>query len=396
MINAGSLKQGTALNLVDDVGKLRADLVMWTYNSANVLDKSLPSIEKAIPEENVCHKIAVDGGSRDHTLDVLREYGWDVSVAPRKGIPYQANYALAKVDSEYFGCFEHDIILNSNWFDRTSKLIYSDTSIGCVQGIRLYTGSKTMHAIEEWQYCAMLLPRWQYSIDNALCRTVAVRQAGGFSDECMASSDGILRRNMFKIGYKWITDYTLVSGHYRKDFLEQFKHQIRAAELARYTWSSNPETGKGPRKVLSMLGGNPRNVLKMTLQSRMLRVPIAWYILRYEKGLYSSLPHDTKSVKPVAMDKWYLEEFVKQVLATGGPTNYNRASPNSSTMNCAVCGKSAPYAYALPSGWGSVVPTFRRRMRSRFFACSVEHAGLIAENIFKTAFEYVTPDGSSS
>lgn len=367
---------------------MQIDLVTWTYNSAKTLDKCLASIDEALPQENICHKIAVDGGSVDRTVEVLGHYGWRVERAPKKGIPYQANRALELVDSEFFGCFEHDIILNPDWFQRTSKVISSDQAVGAVQGVRLYTGSKTMQSIEEWQYRAKLTPVWVYSIDNTLLRTKAVRSAGGFSDECMASADGILRRNMFKLGYKWITDKTLISGHYRKNFFQHFKHQMKAIELARYYWSYNPETASLPRRLFSTLGGNPMYVLQMTLQSRMLRVPLAWYILRLQKGLYLNLPHETKAIKPVAMDHWYLEGFQRAVKASRTSVATNNP--------CAYCGLGTGTVYGVPPDWVLILPKFQRRIGKRFHACSDTHAEKIAEKIFKDAFEFITPNGERS
>lgn len=381
----------------EEPGNLKIDLVTWTYNSAKTLDKCLASIDQALLQENICHKIAVDGGSNDETLDVLRKYGWEVEDAPKKGIPYQANRALGLVDREFFASFEHDIILSPDWFRRTSKVAGSDKTVGAVQGIRLYTGSKTMKAIEEWQYRANLMPVWVYSIDNTLFRTEAVKRAGGFSDECMASSDGILRRAMFKLGYKWITDRTLVSGHYRRNFFEHFNHQIRAYELARYFWTYNPESGRLPRRIISMLGGNPKHVLNLTLQSRMLRVPLAWYILRLQKGLYLNLPHENKSMKVVAMDDWYLAKFKKSVMKVSDGLHESDANlledavSATSLYPCAWCGRRTPLVYSIPNEWIGITPKLRPGIGKRFSACSDPHAERIAEKLFKAAFDYVIP-----
>ncbi len=378
---------------------MKIDLVTWTYNSAKTLDKSLASIEQAIPEDNICHKIAVDGGSRDKTPAVLDQYGWSIERVPKKGIPYQANHALGVVDTKFFASFEHDIILNPNWFERTSKVMDSDETTGAVQGIRLYSGSKSMRAIEEWQYRAKLIPVWVYSIDNTLFRTEAVKRAGGFSDECMASADGILRRNMFRLGYKWITDNFLISGHYRRNFFEHFKHQIRAYQLATYFWSYNPESSSAPRRLISMLGGNPKHVLNMTLQSRMLRVPPAWYILRLQKGLYLNLPHQNKSMKVVAMDDWYLTKFKKAVTNSSERLHDSYAGHEENRLSvpaqnpCVWCSQRPTFVYRVPLEWVNILPKLQPGIGKRFFACSDDHAEKIAEKIFKDAFDYVTPNG---
>jgi len=370
---------------------------MWTYNSANSLEKSLPSIEKAIDRENVCHKIAVDGGSSDQSRTILDRFGWTVKEAQRKGIPYQANEALTMVDTPFFAAFEHDIILNPKWFDRTSRIVESDDRTGAAQGLRLYVGSKTMRAFEAWMYRAKRIPAWSFSIDNTLFRTEAVKRAGGFPIEDPASADTILRKNLFGLGYRWITDSALLSGHYRKDFLEQFKHQVKLFELARYYWSSSPQDRSVPRRFISLLGGNPTHVLGMALQSSMLRVPIAWYILRLQRGLYLAFPHENKAARRVPMDLWYLTYFLKTVLSsrltlpTAGEGIDNLASTG---KNCAWCGQSAGFSYSVPRDWGNILPKLHPGVGRRFFACSDSHAERIAEKIFKDAFEYVTPSHS--
>jgi len=373
---------------------MKIDLVMWTYNSASSLEKSLPSIEKAIDSKNVCHKIAIDGGSVDDSRAILDRYGWTVKSAQRKGIPYQANEALAMVDTQFFAAFEHDIILNPKWFDRTSRIVGSDDRTGAAQGLRLYTGSKTMQAFEEWMYRARRIPVWSFSIDNTLFRTEAVKRAGGFPIEDPASADTILRKNLFKLGYRWITDNALLSGHYRKDFLEQFKHQVKTFELARYYWSSSPEGSSVPRRFISLLGGNPTHIIEMALQSRMLRVPIAWYILRLQRGLYLAFPHENKTARPVPMDDWYLTTFLRTVISSGkslGSADEGSLDFAPEDKKCSWCGKKAEFVYSVPLDWGNILPKLRRGIARRFFVCSDLHAEKIAEKTFKEAFDYVTP-----
>jgi glycosyltransferase involved in cell wall biosynthesis len=367
---------------------------MWTYNSARTLEVSLPTIERASSKGNVCHKIAVDGGSKDNTQSLLTSHGWLVLNAPKKGIPYQANYALEHVDTEFFAAFEHDIILNPTWFERMTSLIASDESIGAVEGMRLLWGSKTMQAIEAWKYRADRLPVWEFSIDNTLLRTDVVKRAGRFSDEDMASADAVLRRNMFRLGYKWITDRTLISGHYRKNFLQQFRHQLGSLELATYYWGFRMEGGL-PRRMMSLLGGNPIHTIRMTRQSRMLRVPLAWYVLRLQSALYQNIPHEHKVRKLVPMDYWHLEKFSKEVIESrkeiSVPNSKIGHFSTSPSVTCAWCGRSARFAYSISTGWGNIRPRLSSRFGRRFFACSDSHAECVAKKVFTDAFDYVAP-----
>jgi len=368
---------------------------MWTYNSSKTLETCLSSIDRAIPSEAICHKIGVDGGSEDSTADTLRRYGWTVEKSPRKGIPYQANYGLQLVDAPFFAAFEHDIILNPRWFARTSSLIISAETIGAVQGLRLFTGSKTMTAFDAWRYHTNRIPYWTWSIDNTFFRTEAVRRAGGFSDECMVSADAILRKNMFKLGYNWITDNTLISGHYRKNFLDHLRHQAKLFRLANYYWTSDSEDPSRLKRAISLVGGNPLNAVRMALDSRMLRILPAQYLISLQAAFYVNLfPLQNKKKRRIPMDDWFLGEFKRQVSSSKHYSTVVFKIKNPiAERNCTVCGKKSSFLYTIPRNWGvNIVPKLRFRMRREFAACSEAHADIVADKIFKNAFDYIVEE----
>src|SRR2546426_9487050 len=99
---------------------MKIDLVMWTYNSASSLEKSLPSIGNAIDPKNVCHRIAIDGGSVDGSRAVLSRGDWPGQETQRQGIPYQAHEAVAMDETECFAAFDHGVIPSTNALDITS------------------------------------------------------------------------------------------------------------------------------------------------------------------------------------------------------------------------------------------------------------------------------------
>src|SRR6266849_2808326 len=153
----------------------RIDLVMWTFNSEATLDESLSSIDKAIPYDRICHKIIVDGGSSDGTEKIARGHGWDFYVT-RPGIPVQANFGLALVDTDSYASFEHDIVLSSNWLRRIEKLLGPDDVV-VAQGIRLSKGVRSLEALDRWSYSRQ---EWFYSLDNTMYKTDAIRKLGGY------------------------------------------------------------------------------------------------------------------------------------------------------------------------------------------------------------------------
>lgn len=187
----------------------KIDLVMWTYNSAKTLPNTLSSIEKAIPPEYINKKIIVDGHSTDGTQDIGKKFGWIIVDAKELGIPNQANQALDSVETEVFASFEHDILLNPNWFHKVLKHLESDQTVAVAQGIRLTTN----HVFKKIEEIGIERNIPYRSIDNNLYRTEVIKKLGGFNTDCLISCDWDLQERVQKSGYKWVTDKTVVSDH---------------------------------------------------------------------------------------------------------------------------------------------------------------------------------------
>ncbi len=258
--------------------RMKIDLIIWTLNSERTLDQSLNSIEDAIPTEKTCHKIAVDGGSRDRTLRILKSHDWELHSAP-PGIPHQANEALSHVDSEYYASFEHDILLNRNWLPRMERLIHEPRA-AVVQGIRIFRGSRVFEAVERYQLETGRFPKWFYSLDNTLYKTRIMREIGGYPRVCPVSTDGVLRQAVLKAGYTWLTDLQCMSYHLRRGYWHQLTHQIRGYMYRRFfDWY-----GPGTESFLKLLKGVFLSPLSAALIARHQRTPsvfLAYPLYRY-------------------------------------------------------------------------------------------------------------------
>jgi glycosyltransferase involved in cell wall biosynthesis len=208
----------------------KIDLTMWTLNSAKTLQSTLMSIEKAIPERSVGQKIIVDGHSTDETQNIGKKFGWKVIDAEKVGIPHQANQALEMVKTETFASFEHDVILNNNWFQAILKHLLADTEVAVAQGVRLTTNA-VFKKIEE----ACLERNLRYSsIDNTLYRTELIRSLGSFDVRCPISCDRDLQERVLRAGYKWIVDKTVVSDQIRGTVRQSTDHVYTLSKFADY------------------------------------------------------------------------------------------------------------------------------------------------------------------
>ena len=68
---------------------LKIDLVMWTLNAESTLERSLHSIETAVPGSVICHRCLVDGGSTDTTRVIGERFGWTVVTAHSRGFHFK-------------------------------------------------------------------------------------------------------------------------------------------------------------------------------------------------------------------------------------------------------------------------------------------------------------------
>jgi glycosyltransferase involved in cell wall biosynthesis len=220
---------------------VKVDLVIWTLNGEATITRCLDNIATAVPASVVCHRYLIDGGSVDATRDIAEKFGWTVVIARKRGIPFQANQALSLVDTPVFASFEQDVGLNPAWFSTLMPRLVSHPEVAVVQGLRAATGSRYLEAIDRYIVRHGLVPAWVYSIDNNLYRTEAVRSVGGFPEDFPMSTDGALRNNLFRKGWKWRVYNDMVSRHYRDSFVGQIRHSVLQTAVGKVLWETYPE-----------------------------------------------------------------------------------------------------------------------------------------------------------
>lgn len=196
----------------------KIDLLMWTLNSEKTLPLTLKSIKNAIPKKYINKKYIIDGGSNDKTVLIALNYKWDVIIS-EKGIGKQANTGLSLVETDIFASFEHDIILNPNWFNLIINTI-NKKNIAVSQGIRLPL-NKTLNIIERYSLKRNLC---YSSIDNNLYKTKIIRELGGFSEKYIASTDRVLQDKIIKNGYEWLVNKNIISIHNITSLKRYSKH----------------------------------------------------------------------------------------------------------------------------------------------------------------------------
>lgn len=201
---------------------MRIDLAMWAKNGAKFLPAVLKRIDEVIPKENMGRKIFIDDHSTDESVKIARGFNWDVFPNTKGGIGNGANQALSMVTTDFFASFEQDILLNRDWLDRVLPIIECP-KVAVAQGWRYSTNQALLDL--EVGVPSVIFP--QYSIDNTLFRTSAVRSVGGFPTYVKYCVDGVLRSLLIRSGWEWVTDLSLISIHMKPFSLV---HYARDAE----------------------------------------------------------------------------------------------------------------------------------------------------------------------
>lgn len=196
----------------------KVDLVMWTKNSAQFLPITLKRIDEVIPCEFVNQKIIVDDHSHDNTVYIARDFGWNVFLNPKTGIPSGANEALRHVKSKFFISVEHDVILAKNWWEKIPPYM-SDPTVAVAQGVRVATNQ----ILRVFDMIRVNSKEPYRCIDQNIYNTRAIRSLGGFPNVPRAT-DLALQENVFKSGFRWVTDKTIVSLHMRGGVWQEGKH----------------------------------------------------------------------------------------------------------------------------------------------------------------------------
>jgi len=216
------------------------DVVSWVKDGAWVLPATLLNLETVLPSEFVHRKIAVDDHSRDDSVKILKDFGWDVYRNPNSGISSGANYVLSKVDCPFFMSFEQDLFLSEDWWPRIPEMLDED-NVAVASGVRFSTKPETIRDLEKYVYKKYLMEEklapylsnrkasvftLGKTLDNTLYKTEIMRKIGGFPYLSTNSGiDTLLTYTLNSHGFRWQVDPSCVSQHIRRGLKQELNHQ---------------------------------------------------------------------------------------------------------------------------------------------------------------------------
>lgn len=109
------------------------DMILTCFNDEKNLLKCLPSVAV---QKKVRRLIAVDAGSTDRTLDLLKSFKkyFPTRIIVKKGCTRGEgrNIAIEKAETEFIGCINADVVLYPDWSEKILEVMGKDGRIGAV------------------------------------------------------------------------------------------------------------------------------------------------------------------------------------------------------------------------------------------------------------------------
>jgi len=213
---------------------MKVDLCTWTKNGAKTLLPVLERVEEVIPHEEVGKKIAADDSSTDNTVEILKEFNWEVYPNYEGFINGGTNEALKHVETEFFISIEQDVLLSPKWWDVIPGHM-KDERVAVAQGIELST-NKAERALQKLKVKRLRqIPfeersKMWFSIGNNIYRTGIIKKLGFVDDPV---SMGPFCKRIISHGFKWITDINMVSTHLHGNLFDTIWHTVKFYDLTR-------------------------------------------------------------------------------------------------------------------------------------------------------------------
>lgn len=215
-------------------------VIVPCFNEGNTVSKTLDSILALDYPKELVKIIAVNDGSSDNTLEVLKSYedrGVRIlSKANEGGKHYALNFALKYVNTELVGCLDADSFVMPNTLKRIVKFFEDEKTMAITPSIRVHEPGNILQHIQQVEY------NWGILLRRLLSSLSALHIAPGpfsifrkkvFDDlgpykKAHNTEDMEIAMRMQKHGYKIVNSHSAhVYTVTPKSFKPLFKQRVR-------------------------------------------------------------------------------------------------------------------------------------------------------------------------
>jgi glycosyltransferase involved in cell wall biosynthesis len=198
---------------------MKIDVVIAVKNEASKLNICCTELLKRVPINNL---IIVVGRSKDNTLETAKKYANIIVEDENKGIGYARSLGLEKVETDYYGSIDSDVIVSRSWYSWCIRTI-KKPKVGACEGFLWPIGTNCQKVVSMWSkewikdYSTQIIDSENQgcSLGNTMLRTDIVREVGMPFERW--GEDNALRKKLASKDYRWVVNYDLLDTHMISD-----------------------------------------------------------------------------------------------------------------------------------------------------------------------------------
>lgn len=201
------------------------DVVLLTMNSDRKLEACLESVYQNVSISNL---IAIDGGSTDKTVQVLKEFhnrfGNVKIVSDKNGTRATARQkGIENVTTNWFMFVDSDVILCRDWHKKAARQMADD--VGAVWGTEVWSTLRHKRTLKLFLMVTRKIFELRGGTHDTLIRSAAVNGIR-IPRSLHVFEDGYIKDWIVKQGYRVVACYDPFCVHYRPSSVWTFRGSL--------------------------------------------------------------------------------------------------------------------------------------------------------------------------
>lgn len=185
----------------------KISIIIPCLNEADFLENT---IKNCLRLQGNFEIIVVDGGSRDHTLSIARNFSFIKILSSNKGRANQMNYGAKKAQGDVLLFLHADTFLPENTYSLITKQLGIDRYIGGSFRLKF---DKSHPGLNLYSWCSRFsLEFFTYGDHAIFVKKEVFNSIGGYKSISFMEDIEIQRRLRKRGKFKKVKDYVLTSG----------------------------------------------------------------------------------------------------------------------------------------------------------------------------------------